>query len=1064
MAMRQFQEELPPCTIEKMAIFKFWSSLVQFQCNLCCLAMSRRRSTGAMAAMAAACVLLAPLLHAKTVVFWQPGFPTVDSQPLDRATLEQAAKGMDAQFADLKILNDPATLTGADLLILPYGSAVPADAWKAIEAYLHACGDLLILGGQPLRVPVAESGGNFAESPPQDTYSRVLNLRHTYEVPVRGEAHFAWKFGYNFGQTPAVRAQRFFAVEGRLDGLGYMVDASGTEVAAPVIVANQIFGAFKGSRVVALDFDPARGYWQSPDGIALIRQCADYASQGATQFSIETLFAAIRPNESPVLTVHLRSLRRPEPNAPVAGEVKVTLNSEQGVVDSATLPIADTASADVVAPFHKALDPGFYTVAAVLRESGQFRAFYQNGFWVEDAQAVNAGPVLGVKGDFLTLNGAPFFPVGTNYFTTERNGEDFSGPRNAWVWERDFRQMAEHGVSFVRTGVWMPNARFIEPSTGGVNERFLRNLEAYLLCAQRNGIAVNFTFFAFSPHSGPAGRADSDQPLPNPYTDPSSVRAEQEYVRSVAERFKNVPWLSYDLINEPSFSNPRHIFRGNYPNGDGSEVAAWRQWLRKKYGGDLAALAGAWRVTPEQLSDFDAVPLPTPADLTAARYGNADEIRALDYNLFAQDMFIDWVRSMVDLIRSTGSKQLIDVGQDEGGVLDRLLNQFFAGAGVSFTTNHTYWQDDALLWDSVAAKRVGVPNITGETGYQPVWSPDGAWRYDEFTALGLVERKWALGFAAGSSGAMQWDWGRDVDFGMERSDGSAKVWENQLRDLGAFALEAAPLATSLELPETALVLPQSFQLSVGNAFAVEAQKSAVRALYGYARSQAYAVGEYQIDLLGKPKLILLPSPMGLTAEAWQAIKERVESGAVLLVTGPFDGDAHIHSTDRAQAIGIPYRTTALMLRDQLLRFPGGVEQLVFSGNTTTFLSRASLPDGADWLERPLGRGRILFSALPLELNDNLEAVGDVYRYALKLAGVAPVYTTTLTDPGILICPTRFPRATLYVITSESNQQRVNFTDARSGRQFAGTLPSGQAAILLVSADGRLLAAYNWSGS
>jgi hypothetical protein len=1034
--------------------------------------------------LAAAIVLsvsFAASLHAKTVVFLQPDFPTVASQPVERGALEQALRGMDAQFEDLKSLNDPATLAGADLLVLPYGSAVPQDAWKAIESYLHAGGDLLILGGQPLRVPVAETGGKFVESEAQDTYSRFLDFRHTYEVPVSAEARFAWKFGYNFSQTPAIHAQHFFTVEGRLDGLGGMMNASGLEVAAPVIVANHLFGPLAGSRVVALDFDPAPGYWQSADGIELIRQCADYARQGATAFSVEAQFSAVRPGEPPVLTVHLRSLHHAKQDAPVAGEVKLILSSEHGVVDSATLPVPDTATADVVAPFHQALAPGFYTVAATLSEGGQLREFYQNGFWVEDAKAVDAGPALGVKGDFLTLDGAPFFPVGTNYFTTEENGWDFSGPRNAWVWDKDFKEMAEHGVSFVRTGVWMPNARFVEPGTGGVNQRFLRNLEGYLLCAQRHGIAVNFTFFAFSPRSGGTGRDDPDQPAPNPYTDPDSVRAEQAYIGSVVDRFKDVPWLSYDLINEPSFSNPHHTFKGNYPNGDPTEVAAWHKWLKKEYDGNLRALASAWRITPDrlanpdqlassdqlsspdQLASFDAVPLPTAADLTPARSGNPDEVRALDYNLFAQDMFSAWVRSMVDLIRATGSHQLVNVGQDEGGVLDRVLNQFYGGAGVSFTTNHTYWQDDALLWDSVAAKRVGAPNITGETGYQPAWSPDGTWRYDEFTGLDLIERKWALGFAAGSSGAVQWDWAREVDFGMKRSDGSAKVWENQMRDIGAFARQAAPFATALELPDVAIVLPQSFQLSVGNAYAVEAQQSAVRALYGYARSQAYAVGEYQMELLGKPKLILLPSPMGLAESAWQAILDRVKEGAVLLVTGPFDGDAHLHSTSRAEAVGIPMRTEALALRDQLMRFPGGDEQLTFSRSKTIFLSQASLPDGADWAEKPLGRGRILFSTLPLELNDNLGAVGDVYRYALKLAGVAPVYTTELKDPGVLICPTRFPDATLYVITSESNQRQVNFADARSGKIFAGTLPNGQAAILLVGKEGRLISAYNWSG-
>jgi len=1022
------------------------------------------RSLGWLTPFVFVAALLPSPLFAKTVVFWQPGFPTVASEPVERVTLAQAFDGMDAQFMDLKSLSDPAALKDADLLVLPYGSAVPAGAWKAIESYLHAGGNLLVVGGQPLHVPVKEVGGEFVAASPQDSYARVLNLSHTYEVPVPVDARFAWKFGYDFPQTPQVRARRFFAVEGNLDGLGYMVDAEGGLRAAPVIVANHAFGPYQGSRVVALDFDPEPGYWQSQDGIALIRQSAIYASQGVTQFSVELLFSTIRPGEPPLITVHLRSLRQVRLSATVSGEVKLTLNSGKEVIDSVTLPIADCRIADLVVPVHKALDPGFYKVSAILTEGGRLREFYQNGFWVAETSALLAGPVLAVKGDFLTRDGVPFFPVGSNYFTTEANGLDFSGPTNAWVWEKDFDEMARHGVSFVRTGVWMPNLRFIEMNTGGANERFLRNLEAFLHCAQRHNVAVNFTFFAFVPGKRVFGQEDSDVTPPNPYTDPGQVQLEQAYIRSVVERFKEVPWLSWDLINEPSFSNPRHIFKGNYPNGDLTEAAAWHRWLRQKYDGDLPALANAWRVTPEQLGSFDAIPVPSAADMTASRYGGANEVRALDYNLFAQDEFIGWVRSMVDLIRGLGSKQLIDIGQDEGGVIDRVLNQFYGGEGVSFTTNHTYWQDDGLLWDSVVAKRVGVPNITGETGYQPVWAPDATWRYDEFTGVDLIERKWALGFAAGSTGTMQWDWGRDADFGMLRSDGSAKVWEDRMSELGAFASKAAPLGTGLLLPEVAIVLPQSFQLSVGNRFAIEAQKNAVRALYGYARSGAYAVGEYQTELLGSPKLILLPSPMGLAEPAWQAIEDRVKAGAVLLVTGPFAADAHFHNTNRQDAIGLPYQTEALNVRDYLMRFPGGDEQLSFSGDKTTFLSRAVLPAGEDWTEIPLGKGRILFAPLPLELNDNLQALGDVYSYALKVAGVTPVYTTRLTDPGILICPTRFPEATLYVITSESNRTQVDFVDVRSGRRFAGTLASGRAAILLVAADGRLLASYNWSGS
>lgn len=1003
--------------------------------------------------------LLPSVSFAKTVVFWQPGFPAIASEPIDQATLNQALEGLAPVFADIATLNAPGTLAHADLLVLPYGSAVPADAWKSIAQYLDAGGDLLVLGGQPLRVPVTFNNGSYQAGRPQDSYSRVLGLRHTYEVPVPQDASFRWRPGYESGAAPKVRARRFFAVEGRLNGLGYMSDATGLLVAAPVIVADHSNGGpMRGGRFVALDFDPAPGYWSSPDGVALIRRAAGYASQGATAFSVEALFSVVRPGEAPQLAVHLQHAHASKPEAE---EVKVTLLSGDTPLDSATLQVPAGDSAEMEVPFHKPLPPGFYQVAAVYSQHAELREFYRNGFWVEPPETLHNGPALGVHADFITRDGVPFFPVGTNYFTTEENGWDFSGPRNAAVWEKDFREMESHGVSFVRTGVWMSNARFIDGEQGGANERFMRNLEAFLLSAHQHHIAVNFTFFAFSPKSGNIRQTEGTAPLPNPYLDADAVRAEQAYVRSVVERFKGVPWLCWDLINEPSFSNPRVVFKGNYPNGDSAELTAWRAWLKKRYP-TLSSLAEAWTVTPEQLGSFDAIPLPSITDLTYTRYGNPMGVRAIDYNLFAQAMFSGWVRSMVSTIRDTGSTQLINVGQDEGGVTDRVLNQFYGSAGLSFTTNHTYWQDDALLWDSVAAKRPGMPNITGETGYQPVWAPDGTWRYDELSGLGLTERKWALGFAAGSSGAMQWDWAREVDFGMQRSDGSAKVWENMMRDLGHFAEAAAPHATGFVTPQVAIVLPQSLQMSTLNSYALEAQQNAVRALYQYARGEAYAVGEYQIDQLGTPKLILLPSPMGLSDEAWQAIRQHVEAGATLLVTGPFDGDAHLHPTGRQEQLGLHFTTESLSLRDEPMQWPGGDDVFLFGGKKTTVLSQASLADGKQWEETSLGKGRVLFASLPLEMSDDLQALGRVYKYAMEKSAIAPTYTTFESDPGVLICPTSYPDATLYVLTSETGRQTVTFHDVRSKKNFTTPLAAGRAAILLVGTDGSVLASYHWN--
>jgi Beta-galactosidase len=1003
-----------------------------------------------------------PLL-AKTVVFWEEGFPTVDSEPIPHAALTQAL-GEDAVFAGIDGLRDPAALANADLLVLPYGSAFPAEAWSAILGYLQGGGNLLTLGGQPFRVPVRASGGGFQQGRPQDAYSLELGIRHTYEVTVGRASKFAWKPGYTFLQSLSLQGHRFFALEGQVSGLGYMVDADGTKAAAPVVVAERV-GISRApssgppAHMVMLDFEPNAGYWESTDGIALVRQAADYARQGPIRFWIETLYSAIRPDEFAQIEIHLE-------HAPAAqvGNVKLEISSGDKVLYSTSIPsIGSRVDANV--PFRRLLPAGFYTIRGVYEYGGKPREFYRNGFWVQNAEALASGPALGVHGDFLTKDGTPFFPFGTNYFTTEENGWDFSGPRNAAAWDNDFSDMERHGVTFVRTGVWMSNAKFVEPSTGQVNERFLRNVEAYLLSARNHHIAINFTFYGFTPKTGssfPVRQDQAEAPLPNPYTNPAVVRDEQTYVLSVVDRFKNVPWLSWDLINEPSFSNPKKIFMGNTPNGDATEIAAWRKWLREKYG-DITALASAWGVPPEELKAFENVNLPDVADLRLERYGNREEVRAIDYNLFAQDAFAGWIRGMVTAIRSTGSKQLIDVGQDEGGVQNRVLNQFFVKAGVSFTVNHTYRADDALLWDSLVAKQPGTPNFVGETGYQPVWWPDGTWRYDELSAFTLQEKKMAFGFAAGNSGALQWDWAREVDFGMERSDGSAKSWQAMMRDMGSFAKAASPWAADLVEPQVALILPQSLQLSVFNATALEAQQTAVRALYHYARAEAYAVGEYQIDRLGSPKLIILPSPYVLTAEAWDAIVAKVKAGSILLVSGPFDEDAHFHPTGRQDAVGLPYSDVPLLLHENHTEWAGGTCSLAYSGMKITVLNGAVLANGKSWEEVSVGKGRILFSPLPLELNDNVQAIGDVYRYALQQAGVSPTYVTDLKDPGILIAPTQFPHATLYVLSSESNQEALSFTDKRSGKHITGEISPGGTTLLLIGEDGKELASYHWKG-
>ena len=1013
-------------------------------------------------------------ITAKVVVFYQGGFPTVDSQPIQQETLRTALGEMQPLFAGIEELKKPETLRDADFLVLPYGSAFPADAWKQISTYLQEGGNLLTLGGRPLLVPVFRAGDRFEQVPAQNTFSRYLGIWHTYEAPQKDGAGFVWDDDYSFLPPIELHARKVYVAgmwwgDGAHRGMGYLVNPRGERVAAPVVEEDfrelhsgdspSLFGA----RCVMLNFEPEPGYWDSSAGLALIRAAAQHARRGATLLWVEVPNATIADGETPQVVVHLRNLRKQPRGEPLGGSVRVELISDGKVIESSQVSCAgETMAASVT--FGSKLPPGLYVVRASYEEGGSVIQIYHTGFWSRDEKLLRSGPILSVGKTYFRKDGAPFLPFGTNYFSTDFYHTGFLGSANAHVWERDFAEMQKHGVTFVRTGVWNGHADLFDKVTGGVEESVLRSLEAFLLSAGRHDIQVHFTFYAFDPQT--VRRHPGETPLQfgpgtNPYTDPVARHAQKNYIYSVVSRFKEVPYLSWDFINEPSFSNPRHLWRGNTPNADPTEVKAWNDWLKQRYE-KPRKLAQAWNVPEEELGDFQSIPLPDPEDLVHERYGNVKQVRAIDYNLFAQDMFNQWVGEMISAVRSTGSKQLTTVGQDEGGVADRVLTQFYGGAGVDFTVNHTWWRDDALLWDSVAAKRPGMPNLIGETGIQPVWRMGGTWRWDEVEGLGLFERKLALGFAAANSGSLQWDWSAADSFGIKRGDGSNKLWFDVLSGLGEFARKAAPNVGEEKPPEVAIVLPQSLQLSVFNSTALEAQQKCVRALYHYARASAYVVGEYQIELLGNPRLIVLPSPWVLSQKAWEAILAKVRDGATLLVSGPFDADEHFHSTTRPRDVGLDYQSGPLATREDFVRWPEGQAWLSYSGEKTTHLERAFMASGQTFAEKPLGRGMILHFALPLELNDNLKAIGEIYRFALGRAKVTPTYTTGAEDPGVLICPTQLERATLYVLTSEtSSAGPVTFRDTASGKEISFILEPGRAALLLLSRTGEILASYNF---
>ncbi|MFI5185069.1 MAG: hypothetical protein ACHQNV_11755, partial [Vicinamibacteria bacterium] len=88
-----------------------------------------------------------PARAAMAALFRADGFPTVDAPVLEAARLDQALAGLPVETLTSPLaLGQALRLDRFDVLILPYGSAFPVDAWPAIRAFVRGGGGLVVLG------------------------------------------------------------------------------------------------------------------------------------------------------------------------------------------------------------------------------------------------------------------------------------------------------------------------------------------------------------------------------------------------------------------------------------------------------------------------------------------------------------------------------------------------------------------------------------------------------------------------------------------------------------------------------------------------------------------------------------------------------------------------------------------------------------------------------------------------------------------------------------------------------------------------------------------------------
>jgi hypothetical protein len=950
----------------------------------------------------------------RVAVLNEPSFPAVDTPGVRADALGAALDGLEVTYLTAADLAERLVPASYDVLVTPYGSAFPSEAWPALRRYLEGAGNWVNVGGAPCSVPVERVADGWRPQAREVTYHKQLGI--TLACPVSAAAVGEWRANdavpWSATLSADVSAATVWEPYWRLSSVADTPDESGSAGPREAVVQPLVEGLDAAGRAVVAPFllvdrlerEFAGGRWifatgNGAVGAAALRVLVEAASLGARQLVVRTSRACYRGGERPSVTV---SYRRPRGGASALAAIcRIAVFDERGgAVARAAVAMSGTeaeasGTADLGAGLPGPLAPGLYRLEGALSlPGGEVPELRQtSGFWVWDERLLAGGLPLRAGGHALTRGGEPFPVTGTTYMASDVHRKFLFEP-NPWLWDRDFAAMKRAGVNLVRTGLWT-GWKVVMPKPGRLDEAAMRALDAWLLTARRHDVPVIFTLFAFLPEAW-GGE--------NPYLDPAAVGAQRAFVTLIARRYAGMHDLLWDLINEPSFCNRDHLWSCR-PNYDRFERAAWAAWLKERY------------------PDRPAAELPPLEDFGEGDHAVARPTLVLEYRLFAQAMFRRWVREMRAAIGAAGNpRQLVTVGQDEAGTRDSPNNLFLA-ADLDFTCVHTWWLNDALVWDEVLTKAPGRANLVEETGVMFAAHPPGVEaRWEEY-ARNLLERKMAAALGPGGAGFVEWVWNsncympsdNEAAIGLLRADGSAKPELEAFRGVAAFAAEARAQLVGREDEPVLLVMPHSNMFSTRNT-ATDATKRAVRAMQYGCRMGLSAVSEFAATpAMRAPRLVLVPCPGVLRQQAWDAIRAWARRGSVVVVTGPLE---------LAERLGA--------------RGPAG-------------------PSAA--VRIPEGRGEILWSPRSVELEADDAATVELYRWALGRARLAPAFTVEGADASVLVHSATYRGAVLFTLVSQGPRPSA-IRLGHAGREHALTLPAERAALLLVGRrDGRVLARY-----
>jgi hypothetical protein len=650
---------------------------------------------------------------------------------------------------------------------------------------------------------------------------------------------------------------------------------------------------------------------------------------------------------------------------------------------------------------------GVRAIKAILRRDGQVTDEIRSAFCAWDERVIAQGMKVGWRNNYLTVDGRPQFLIGTN----QTGMMFYSTHENPAVWDADFRRMAANNVHILRILHFSPfaargyegQAQHSPQDLHHRPERLCRQMDAIVQLAQKHRVALFLSLHDWQ------GIALTEEEL----------KAQADWDRFWAARYRSVPGIFYDVQNEPSVDVP------DRPD----IIALWNDWLKERYGSD-DALRAAWRRSLPEAA-LPNVPL-------RGGTNEWDDARTADRKRFEAALLNRWVKANVEGIKAGDPNALATVGYlPSMSPADKMLGTKY----TDFSNMHYYGSVDGfpLEFKLIDRRFAGKGFSLGEFGAQEAHDARAQGVTGQPVEASVRRFNAVLHYAAGMGAAFvaNWDW-KEFDemvfpWGlMQRGGEVPKPWLSTYAQGAKFLSYVQPV---YESPEVFLLAPDSNR--IGPRFD-EIQGALHRAvgLLLDSRVNFGVINEEDLAQLPKSaKALVWPIPYCPDDATFARVLDWVKAGGALYLSGDiaFDRTRRPSRRERRQQLGLP--------------------------DDAAPVSPFDTPESA-WaqppIERQVGQGRVFFVPFPLELRRQATD-GAIYTRFLQAAGVRPIRVVPENAPvRVMSVPTQ-EGGRLYTLCRTGGEEElltVTLADCRAATQ----LRAGGCVFILVNAKGEVTAA------